>query len=130
MIQGLKTIISQVKKAGNGPKGMERSEQEIKTVRIMIGMYCRSRHGGGKMLCDHCRSLRSYAEKRILKCPFGENKPVCSQCPIHCYKPQMKKQIGEVMRFAGPKMMFRHPILAVRHLITQRNPHKSRGQDA
>ena len=99
---------------------MERLEQEIKTVGTMIGMYCRSRHGGGKMLCEDCRSLCSYAEKRILKCPFGENKPVCSKCPIHCYKPQMRKQIGEVMRFAGPKMMFRHPVLAIRHLITQR----------
>jgi hypothetical protein len=98
---------------------MERSEREIKTIRIMIGMYCRNRHGG-KTLCESCRSLCSYAEKRILKCPFGENKPACGQCPIHCYKPQMKKQIGAVMRFAGPKMMFRHPILAVRHLITQR----------
>ena len=99
---------------------MERLEREIKTVRIMIEMYCRGRHGGGKMLCDQCRNLCSYAEERILKCPFGGNKPVCSQCTIHCYKPQMRKQIGEVMRFAGPKMMFRYPILAIRHLIAQR----------
>ena len=32
-------------------------EREIKTVRTMIGMYCRSRHGGGKALCEDCRSL-------------------------------------------------------------------------
>lgn len=108
---------------------MERSEREIKTVRIMIGMYCRNRHGSGNTLCENCRNLCSYAEKRILKCPFGENKPVCSQCPIHCYKPQMKKQIGAVMRFAGPKMMFRHPILAIRHLITQRNSSKECDRD-
>jgi hypothetical protein len=98
---------------------MGRSERELRTVRIMIGMYCRNRHGG-RMLCDDCRSLCSYAEKKILKCQFGAKKPACSQCPIHCYKPQMRKQIGEVMRYAGPKMMFSHPILAFRHLIAQR----------
>lgn len=98
---------------------MERSEREIKTVRVMVGMYCRNRHGG-KTLCDDCRALCSYAEKRIVKCPFGENKPVCSKCSIHCYKPDMRKRIGEVMRFAGPKMIFRHPLMAARHLITQR----------
>jgi hypothetical protein len=104
---------------------MIRSEQEIKTVRTMIGMYCRSRHSGGKMLCENCRSLGSYAEKRILKCSFGENKPVCSKCPIHCYQPQMRKQIQAVMRFSGPRMMYRHPLLAIRHLFAQR---KSIGQ--
>ncbi|MDP1991299.1 MAG: nitrous oxide-stimulated promoter family protein [Syntrophales bacterium] len=100
---------------------MVKLEQEIETVRTMIGMYCRSRHGGGKALCEDCRSLCIYAESRIGKCSFGENKPVCSKCPIHCYKPQMRKQIGEVMRFSGPRMMFRHPLLAIRHLVTQRN---------
>jgi hypothetical protein len=95
-------------------------EREIKTVGIMIDMYCRDRHGGGKVPCESCRDLFSYAEQRILKCPFREDKPVCSQCRIHCYKPQMRKQIGEVMRFAGPKMMFCHPVLALRHVIAQR----------
>jgi len=105
-------------------------KRESKTVGVMIAMYCRSRHGSGKGLCDQCRVLRSYAEERIAKCPFGENKPACSQCPIHCYKPQMRRQIGEVMRFAGPRMMFRHPFLAIRHLITQRKPGRGRPEGA
>lgn len=129
MIPGLKTALSGIRRQGTD-RQMDRTAQEIKTVGIMIGMYCRNRHDGSKMLCEHCRSLRSYAEERIVKCPFGGNKPVCSQCPIHCYKPQLRKQIGEVMRFAGPKMMFRHPILAIRHLIAQRNPSKKCHRDA
>jgi len=95
-------------------------KREIKTVGIMIGMYCRDRHGCGKALCESCRDLASYAEQRILKGPFGEDKPVCSQCRIHCYKPQMREEIGRVMRFSGPRMMFGHPILALRHVVAQR----------
>ncbi len=51
-----------------------------------------------------------------------EDKPVCSQCRIHCYKPQMKERIGKVMRYAGPKMIYRHPIMAIRHLIVAKRP--------
>jgi hypothetical protein len=99
---------------------MTRSEHEIKTVKIMIGMYCRGHHGSRKTLCEECRNLFSYAEQRTLQCRFGEEKPACGRCPIHCYKPQMKEKIGRVMRFAGPRMIYCHPILAIRHLIAAR----------
>ena len=99
---------------------MRRTEREIQTVRKMIGIYCRNHHGGGKTLCEECRKLSVYAEQRAKKCPFGDDKPACSQCPIHCYKPRMKEQIGRVMRFSGPRMIYRHPILALRHLIAKR----------
>jgi hypothetical protein len=101
-------------------KGMKRTEREIQTVRKMIGIYCRGHHGGGKTLCEECQALSSYAEQRAEKCPFGEEKPACSQCPIHCYKLRMKEKIGRVMRFSGPKMIYRHPVLALRHLIAKR----------
>ncbi|MBU2253077.1 MAG: nitrous oxide-stimulated promoter family protein [Proteobacteria bacterium] len=35
----------------------------------------------------------------------------------------MNSQIRDVMRFAGPKMLYRHPILAIRHLLVQRRTH-------
>jgi len=98
---------------------MKRLEREIRTVGIMIGMYCRDRHGR-KDPCGNCRELAAYAEQRVLKCPFGEKKPACGSCRIHCYKPRMKAQIKEVMRYAGPRMIYRHPILAVRHLAAGR----------
>jgi hypothetical protein len=101
-------------------KGMTRTEREIQTVRKMIDIYCH--HGGGKTLCEECLALCAYAEQRVEKCPFGEEKPACGQCPIHCYKPQMKEKIGRVMRFSGPKMIYRHPVLALRHLIAKHAP--------
>jgi len=98
---------------------MKPIEQEIKTVGIMIEIYCRHHHGSDK-LCESCQELYSYARQRTLKCTFGEEKPVCGQCRIHCYKPDMKSKIRDVMKFSGPKMIYSHPILALRHLTATR----------
>lgn len=86
----------------------------------MLSIYCRKRHGQGDTLCDACRELLDYARCRLDRCPFGEAKPTCAGCPIHCYKPSMRERVREVMRFAGPRMLLRHPVLAVRHLLDGR----------
>lgn len=84
----------------------------------MILLYCRNLHKTeNDALCPSCRELLAYARSRLEKCPYGENKPACSACPIHCYKPKRRKEIQDVMRYAGPRMMRSHPMLAVRHLI-------------
>lgn len=98
---------------------MKQIEREIKTVGIMIGMYCRHYHGGNK-LCESCQELYSYARQRSLKCPFGEDKPACGKCDVHCYKPMMKAEIREVMKYSGPKIIYSHPILAIRHIMVTR----------
>jgi hypothetical protein len=85
-----------------------RLEREVKTVMIMIVMYY-WRYHGGKGVCKNCRKLATYAEQRIRRCPFGENKPPCGKCEIRCLKPLMSSQIRDVMRFAWPKMLYRHP---------------------
>jgi hypothetical protein len=46
-----------------------------------------------------------------------ETKTFCSNCKVHCYKPEMREKIKEIMRFSGPRMIFYHPIMAIRHLI-------------
>ena len=61
-------------------------------------------------------TLASYSEERLDRCQFGNGKPTCRKCPVHCYKPDMREMIREVMRFSGPRMIFRHPIAAIRHL--------------
>ena len=35
-----------------------------------------------------------------------ETKTFCSNCKVHCYKPEMRKKIRAVMRFSGPRMIF------------------------
>jgi predicted amidophosphoribosyltransferase len=83
----------------------------------MIGIYCRAHHGTGRELCASCDELLNYAICRLDRCPFGADKTTCARCPIHCYKPAMRERVRNVMRYAGPRMMFRHPILALRHLL-------------
>ena len=93
---------------------------EVRTIRAMLHIYCRGHHDAGQALCTACADVLAYAEERIERCPFGVRKPVCSQCTVHCYRPGMRDQVREVMRYAGPRMPLRHPVLAVRHLIRSR----------
>lgn len=86
----------------------------------MVEMYCRAHHGTRGKICDDCAELLVYAEQRLGKCPYHEDKPVCNKCPIHCYKPDRREQVRVVMRYAGPRMLWRHPVLAIRHMIDKR----------
>ncbi|MBT8485923.1 MAG: nitrous oxide-stimulated promoter family protein [Phycisphaerales bacterium] len=96
-----------------------RIRREKKTVSIMIEMYCRDQHDDPATpgLCDGCRELHEHAMLRIDKCPFCLAKPTCVNCPVHCYKKDMRARIREVMAYAGPRMMRRHPILAMMHVV-------------
>lgn len=109
-----------------------RMERERRTVEAMIDIYCHQRHGTGKELCPSCEALRVYARQRLQKCPFQEGKPTCAKCPVHCYKPDTRREIRAVMRYAGPRMLYRHPRMALWHLIDGRRqepvrPMKSEG---
>jgi hypothetical protein len=90
-------------------------DRETKTIRLMIELFCKKRHGE-ESTCTACRELADYAVKRIEKCPFGKDKPTCADCTIHCFKPGRRDLIRQVMRYAGPRMTFRHPLLALDHL--------------
>ncbi|MDD4200951.1 MAG: nitrous oxide-stimulated promoter family protein [Eubacteriales bacterium] len=90
---------------------------EIKTIQKMIMMYCHDQHNTKKdELCYNCMKLFKYAEQRIDKCFYGDNKPVCSKCTVHCYKPEMRARIKEVMQYSGPRMMWKSPILSLRYM--------------
>ena len=85
----------------------------------MVEMYCADHHGGGN-LCSECLELAAYADSRLDLCPYGGIKPACTHCPIHCYRPEPREMMREVMRYSGPRMLARHPYLAVMHLIDDR----------
>ncbi|UCG60069.1 MAG: nitrous oxide-stimulated promoter family protein [Phycisphaerales bacterium] len=93
-------------------------EREKKTILVMLRMYCHDHHAStGDQLCQDCRQLHEYALVRIDKCPFGADKGPCSACEIHCYKPEMRRRVRDVMRYAGPRMLRKHPVLAINHLL-------------
>lgn len=104
-------------------KTERKRHREKATVEQMIKLYCRKNHGG-KTLCPACRELLEYALQRSDKCPFMESKTFCSNCKVHCYKQDMRERIRTVMAFSGPRMIFHHPVMAIRHLIESKKEKK------
>lgn len=94
-----------------------RLEKERKIINTMIRMYCKNFHNPKSEFCEDCLELFEYASKRLDYCQFGENKPICEKCPIHCYKPDMREKVRKIMRYAGPRMIYTHPIMGFRHLF-------------
>lgn len=100
-------------------------EREKRLVSQMIALYCRKNHGGKVGLCPDCAALDAYARQRSDQCPFMERKTFCSNCRVHCYRPDMREKIRLVMRFSGPRMLLVHPVAAIRHGIeTKREKHR------
>ena len=95
-------------------------EREFLTMTRMVGIYCNDHHGRGTELCEDCARFLDYAEVRLDKCPYGEDKPTCSNCPIHCYKPEQRELARQIMRYAGPRMLLKHPILTISHYLDGR----------
>jgi len=98
----------------------ERKRQKEKEVlNHMIKVYCRGSHRqpDKNTLCCECRELLDYAMHRSDKCPFMETKTFCSNCKVHCYKPDMREKIRKVMKYSGPRMLFYHPLMTLNHFI-------------
>lgn len=92
-----------------------RLTREWQTVTAMVRIYCRDQHGGP--LCPECEALLGYVSQRLDRCQFGKAKPTCARCPVHCYQRDRREHIKSVMRYAGPKMLWRHPWLSLHHLL-------------
>jgi hypothetical protein len=93
-------------------------EREKAVVGRMIELYCKNRLGMAEV-SEEYKALETYAHKRLDMCKFGNNKPNCKKCPIHCYKPEMREKVREIMRWAGPRMMIYDPVAAIRHLFNR-----------
>ncbi len=93
-----------------------RIKRESNTVAAMIALYCSENHTADG-LCPECASLLGYTRRRLDKCPFQEGKTTCAKCTVHCFKPNMRERIRAVMRHSGPRMMYRHPVMAMFYLI-------------
>ncbi|MFY9327369.1 MAG: nitrous oxide-stimulated promoter family protein [Georgfuchsia sp.] len=104
-------------------KRFARRACELKTIATMVGMYCRGHgHDNRKPLCASCSMLLEYATRRLDRCVFGDAKPTCANCIVHCYSADKRDQIRVVMKWAGPRMLIRHPIQAILHLLHGHRP--------
>ena len=103
------------------------NKKERKDLRLLISftaVYCRHHHdaptegvdvgsapdeplvAGTHQVCADCRAFLSYAVARRIACPL-DPKPVCKHCPVHCYKPDYRQRVREVMRFSGKHLLLR-----------------------
>ena len=104
-------------------KRFVRRARELTIIKTMVGMYCRGHaHAGSAPLCAECAALFDYATRRLERCVFGDAKPTCTNCTVHCYSADMREQVRLVMKWAGPRMAWRHPILSIHHLLVGRRP--------
>lgn len=103
-----------------------RLSRELATIGAMLRIYCRDHHGtmdrSGNGLCEECSGLFEYARKRLAGCPYGPDKPTCANCQIHCYGPRQREATRVMMRYAGPRMLWRHPLLALAHVLDGKRP--------
>ena len=96
---------------------LTRIENEKRVIKLMIEIYCYKKHKCSDGLCEECSELLEYANFRLSKCPFGDNKSTCSKCKIHCYKKDMKEKVKKVMKFSGPRLLIYKPIELIRHVF-------------
>lgn len=100
-----------------------RRARELKTIAAMVRMYCRGHgHAHDAQLCAECGALFDYATRRLERCVFGDAKPTCANCAVHCYNAEMRERVRVVMRWAGPRMLLRHPVLGILHKLDGRRP--------
>lgn len=108
------------------PKTARRREREKRTVSQMIALYCAGNHDAsarteqalcGEPVCPACAELDAYAALRTERCRKMDVKTSCDECENHCYKPEMRERVRAVMRYAGPRMLAKHPVAAIRHLL-------------
>lgn len=120
------TILLRMTNSADTPNVAKRREREKRTISQMTAMYCAGHHAAdlrtetaycGEPLCPECKQLDDYTLLRTERCRQMETKVSCEECPHHCYKPEEREQIRAVMRYAGPRMIAKHPVAAIRHLL-------------
>ena len=87
----------------------------------MVSMYCKANHTERYIeknrVCRDCFEVEQYSLSKLETCPFGSRKPNCPKCPVHCYSKEMRERISTIMRYSGPRMVFKHPVLSSYHML-------------
>ena len=101
------------------------TSKEIKDLKILAwftSVYCLDHHDQPReplvalppqlvsleryQCCSECREFLTYAIERRLNCPLDE-RPVCKHCKVHCYRPDYREKVREVMRYSGKALIMR-----------------------
>jgi len=91
-------------------------DREKVTILKMVKIYCDRFHKADGELCADCQDLAEYAVECVTRCQYGEDKPACGLCPTNCFREGCYTQIAAIMRYSGPRMLLKHPLLAFSHI--------------
>ncbi len=113
------------RKAADESSLTRKEKKDLRVLAQFTSVYCKVHHKeAGKVpleedvpgvaalqvhkypLCAECREFLYYAIARRLRCPL-DPRPVCKHCPVHCYKPDYRHKVREIMRFSGKYLMMR-----------------------
>lgn len=95
---------------------MTRIESEKNIIKKMIEIYFNNLEDD-ELNEDEKLELIRYCSNKLDHCKFGNDKPFCSKCTVHCYSPEMREKIKMVMRYSGPRIIFYHPIVTLKHIL-------------
>jgi hypothetical protein len=97
-----------------------RQQKDIRVIGRFVEVYCHDKHGSTRRekhrlsngrdsfsLCAECASLAEYAAARRMNCPLEGKKPACKHCHIHCYAPDQRRRIQDIMAYSGKKLLMR-----------------------
>jgi hypothetical protein len=109
--------------------------KDLRVLARFIDLYCRNRHrederdavemkgfdvagiaGRDVTLCRTCQKLLAHAFVKRSNCPMTP-KPACKNCPEHCYHPDYRRQIREVMKYSGRKLVLSGRLDYLFHLL-------------
>ena len=88
-------------------------EKDIRILEKFIQVYCDTKHKDFEKtivnnldLCEECFETLNYSILRREFCSLNP-KPSCKNCDIHCYKPDQRQKIKNIMRYSGMHMIKR-----------------------
>ena len=110
---------------------------DLKIVARFIELFCHARHDRktvgevtlpgilqqgncpGDTICLECAELLDHGMKKRALCPL-DPKPTCKDCHIHCYSPEYRQRIREIMAYSGRRMMLRGRLDYLWHYLVKK----------
>lgn len=102
----------------------DRREKERRLLSCMVAYYCRKNHGNRVRLCPECADVDRFIRQRC-HCPRQEATRLCRSCPAQCGRPELKEKLRRMVRYACPRMLFRHPVTVSRYVAAARREKKA-----
>ncbi len=111
--------------------------RDLRVLASFIRLFCHARHDRKNVgernipeivrpgrrpeetICPDCAALLEHGMQKRSLCPL-EPKPSCKSCHIHCYTPEYRLKIREIMAYSGRRMIMQGRIDYLWHYFINR----------